>query len=478
MKDMWVTKSKLLHFRQCPYAFSMLHLGLATPASPAVERPVTFPDNTPRLFKRQGWRWTTDKAAFRNPELRIAGRPQGIDLANGGMVPIVVVGWGWLQIPDDDDLRQINTMDRWSLAFYWLLLQPRRTRTDLEPTGWAVRDREIKPIRLTDTLKDVRFAIEQARRAKTVLSSWSCTRCEICQAHAEHAAMVARDQHSLRLVAGISFRDSLRFAQHGVRTFEDLLNVDDGRNLGVAAQRLAALKLSCAAVMNNQTMVRKPLEVALDPDNLIVLDTEHGGAFGSEGLWLISVRICRHGKISDHLLWIEPGADERPQIRQMMALLRTCDLPVVTWSGTSADLSQLANGAERWKMVGWRTLDNWLPELERRHVDLCRLVREYLALPIPRLGLKEVAAYFGVGQNPVAVRVPSVTGDAQQEEIQITNGRAAVRVREHYAMAAKKCKTYLKTALCEYGQQDLHLTHEVVRRVLEILKRTPSVPRA
>ena len=87
-----------------------------------------------------------------------------------------------------------------------------------------------------------------------------------------------------------------------------------------------------------------------------------------------------------------------------MALLRTCaDLPVVTWSGPSADIPQLANAAARWKMVGWRTLHNWLPELERRHVDLCRLVREHLALPIPRLGLKEVAAYLGVQQNPVTV---------------------------------------------------------------------------
>jgi hypothetical protein len=161
MNDVWVTKSELLLFRQCPYAFSMLHLGLATPASPPDERPVTFPDHTSRLFKRRGWSWMAHKkTTFRNSELRIAGRPHGIDPADGGMVPIAVVGWNWLQIPGDDDLRQINTMDRWSLAFYWVLLQPLRTRAGMEPIGWAVRDRDIKPIRLADKLEDVQAAIE------------------------------------------------------------------------------------------------------------------------------------------------------------------------------------------------------------------------------------------------------------------------------------------------------------------------------
>jgi predicted RecB family nuclease len=110
------------------------------------------------------------------------------------------------------------------------------------------------------------------------VSPWSCGRCEICDANADHAAKVAHDQHSLRLVPGISFRDSLRFERRGIRTIEDLLSADDVHDLGVAAQRLAALKLSCAAVMGDQPMVRKPLDIAVDPNNLVVLDTEHGGA--------------------------------------------------------------------------------------------------------------------------------------------------------------------------------------------------------
>jgi CRISPR/Cas system-associated exonuclease Cas4 (RecB family) len=138
----WVSKTDLTGFVRCPYAWWLLDRGDITvddtvsefhyrlmiegsefqDAVEATAAPIMIaPEELPSVL-------TSDKKllatpTFENRRLHIYGRPDGVDAADGALIPI--------EIKSHKDVQRTDELE---LAFYWLVLEPSRTRKT-EPRG-------------------------------------------------------------------------------------------------------------------------------------------------------------------------------------------------------------------------------------------------------------------------------------------------------------------------------------------------------
>jgi len=97
--------------------------------------------------------------AFNN-ELKIYGMPDGIDPHSGALWPI-----------EYKTHKDVQPYDEIELAFYWLLLSPRRTRGDRDRRGIVVLRRDGAPYPVEVAIAPHRFAqvrrlIVEVRRAR------------------------------------------------------------------------------------------------------------------------------------------------------------------------------------------------------------------------------------------------------------------------------------------------------------------------
>jgi predicted RecB family nuclease len=152
-----------------------------------------------------------------------------------------------------------------------------------------------------------------------------------------------------------------------------------------------------------------------------------------------------HGEDFEHVaLWADEASEERANLESLAELLAEhAELPVATWGGTSADLPQLKGACNR---LG---LEGLLNSLDSRHVDLFAHARRALRLPIPELGLGEVAAFFGVAKNS-----------------SVSNGREAQALYARYlSRYSPRVRRIIRDELITYNRDDLDALVETVRAV-------------
>ena len=175
----WVSKTAMARFVRCPYAFWLVDSGqvriedtidefqvrlmtegkefqglveaAATPISVGAE-------GLKALLMQEGAILNTPD--FRNDRLRIFGRPDGIDARSGALIPIEVKSH-----------RDVQSLDELELAFYWLLLEPYRTRLDAETEGLLIIRREGRPARVNvpitaDRMERVMALLPEVRKAR------------------------------------------------------------------------------------------------------------------------------------------------------------------------------------------------------------------------------------------------------------------------------------------------------------------------
>ncbi len=505
----WITKTAFMDSCRCGYAFSMRRAGLVPPSGSDPkpesdsEPESVWPDWVYELFARKRWMLRVDDTpVIRNPELWIAGRPPGIDPADGAMIPILIFPEHGISTKEEEIefvLPEVDWRDRWALAFYWLLLGPQRTRSDAAAVGYVVLPgASVKQYPLARDLAAVQFAIEKARQAIRLLSPYFCAQCDVCKARSAHRLQVATEQRSLALVTGISFRQALDLERAGIGTYDALTHADShaiSQTLRVSEKKVDAWKTMASAVATNSPIVLKKITLPLDPANMTVLDTEHGMWWRTAGrcVWLIGLRVYRHGECEDHIFWAaDRDIDEYRSVKETARLLgRHRDLPVVTWNGR-VDLRHLMRAVEAWTAVGKKIRVDW-DDVTHRHIDMLKVLRESVALPVPKLGLKDVAQYFGVPADPIRVHVdyrpesgtwvPTVLriGAGGTSEITIADGRDAVEallVYKHsestlihgsFKGMPRNDRIAIREALKEYVRQDLRLTAEVTRHVVVLL---------
>jgi len=177
-------------------------------------------------------------------------------------------------------------------------------------------------------------------------------------------------------------------------------------------------------------------------DDFIALDLEYD--LFKPRIWLIGLYVVEGEQCEHSAMWADDASVERSNLERLAGLLAEHpELPVVTWGGHSADLPQLRAACIR---LG---VERLLDGLADRHVDVFAYARKNLRLPIPELGLGEVAAFFGVAKNS-----------------SICDGREAHGLYVRYlSRYSPRVRRIIRDELTAYNRDDLDALAETVRVV-------------
>lgn len=449
----WVSKTDLIRYVRCPYSFWLLDTGKiafedtidefqAALLRKGVEfqvmvegaaQPVEIEaEELPAVLE-------TDVTllgvpTFENRKLRIFGQPDGIEADGGALIPVEIKAH-----------KGVQPTDELELAFYWMVLEPHRTRHDVEPRGVLMLKRDatgsdmvevpIKPHRFDEVqriLKEVRHARRYGVRPRIC----GCVVCRELRGDEVLAATVQRKD--LTLIFGVGRKYARVLEDIGIADYDDLLACDTQAVVGVMRERryysVNAVEVERWKRHAQVWATGKPVCIGSGPcvgDAFIALDLEYDQM--GERIWLIGLCIVRGEDREYVLLWADDDATERANLRRLVKIVADYpELPVVTWSGDSADIPQLKAAAKRLQLRG-------LGPLFERHRDLFAYARDCVRLPIPGLDLKGVGRYFGLARTSA-----------------IPNGVAAQSVYLRCRTARSDSqKRKLRDMLTDYSRDDL-----------------------
>lgn len=464
----WVNKTDLVRYIRCPYAFWLLDQGLVELADTidetqahliaegkrfqeGVEATATAvaTDNLSALLAEPAMR-LYGLPMLENPELEIFGVPDGVSTAGGALLPV--------EIKSHMHVRSTDVLE---LAFYWLLLEPYRTRR-CSPRGYLIlrrdgRDEEV-PVELTDrNFADVHRRVAEVRNARKRGVQPRICSCSMCSGvMRDEIARVTRAGKDLSMLRGIGRTyagalERLGIVNYGALLTRDPMAVVDGlRPLGLHVSTRTVRQWQCHAQAYEEGRAvrrgRPPVG-----SSFIAVDLE----FTPSHIWLVGACIVE-GTGREYLtLWADTPAQEKKVLRALVELIDANPLvPVVTWGGRSADVPALSKGATRHR------LGDAMNALVSQHVDLCQYAAETVGLPIPRLRLTDVAAYFGTHKLS-----------------QIPDGLVAQLVYESYlGMKKGPAKAALRQQLIDYNRDDVDAL-VAVAEVLRDLAPDPSIRR-
>ncbi len=274
----------------------------------------------------------------------------------------------------------------------------------MPPHGFLVLRRSGQPVIERVDLRPRDFerlhrVIDEIRASRTSdIPPPGCRSCPACL-DAVDAPVDAPQPSEMTLVLGIGHPRARHLERIcSISNLESLVAADP---LAVAdALRAAGVGASAAMVgewqMHARALSRRAV-LRFDPsdpfpigDDYLAVDLEYESE--TSQVWLLGACVVRGGvrEVAQH--WVRPdGAGDG--LRWLIGLVdEHADLPVVTWAGTSADVSVLG------KAVGPFGLDG--VALVNRHVDLyAEWATRNVRLPILGFGLKQVAEFFGVSHT-------------------------------------------------------------------------------
>ncbi len=456
-KGEWVSKSDLVAYLRCPYAFWLLDTGQIRPweALGWPEPPRPSAENQPESYfqhyveiarkwipaLRRSFVFERDRLLFRNDERKILGRPDGVQTAEGALFPVV------LKVKGD-----VSRIDELALAFYWLVLEPYQQVEGLKPLGYVVfADRSVlqkvrlRPKRFDEVLATCE-AIREARRRGVIPRICNCPYCK-GRPEVEQAAIEAKD---LSCILGIGPQRRARLERLGLASYADLLPLDPqsvGRQVGISAATLAGWRAHARSYDEHRPVIFGWDRLELR--DMLVLDIEYSWLDlllpEEHIIWLIGLCPVVGGRRKYEFLWADSPDEERRNILALLDRLeRYGKVPIVTWSGRSADFPQLLKAIKRLRIRPSRgVLD------ARHHVDVLEFMRANVRLPIPKFSLKDVAEYWGIARRS-----------------RVADGREANALYAAYRQERRgKQKRRLQRKLQRYCYDDLKCVVEVVGRL-------------
>jgi hypothetical protein len=222
---------------------------------------------------------------LRNDKKKIFGIPDGIDPRGGALVPT--------EIKSHKDAQK---HDLWELAFYWLLLEPYRTRRDLEPRGRLILRRNGLPEEAEAELEPGHFervkkVPTEIRRARYYGVRPRVCSCPVCSGvlH-EQIAEATRAGKDLTMIWGIDRAYAEALEAIGLSNYEALIECDP--SMVVAAFRERGYWVSVDIVESWRHHARcyvqaKPVVFGPPPpvaNSFIALDLEY-----DSHVWLIGL---------------------------------------------------------------------------------------------------------------------------------------------------------------------------------------------
>ena len=461
----WVTKTELMTYVRCPYTYSLLHRSELDPAdlfddfildliaqgqefhdrvdamAPSVE--LTSAEQFDELLG-QGTVILHPPLLF-NEELKIYGMPDGIDPKNGAMWPI-----------EYKSHKEVLPSDELELAFYWLLLAPRRTGGTDDPRGVMVLRRDGEPCPVEVAIPRHRIAqvtsyLGQVRQARITSAEPRLCGCHVCTGvrRVEVLQSVTARRH-VSLLFGVGPEYERALSALGVHDFLDLIEWDSG-SLAAALRHAGVPRCSASLVERWQHHARAYREGSAQffgtpppvSDGFIVLDLEYLTPPFGERVWLAGTAVANGtGPAQFHQLWADDtDTDEQRLLEELGHFLDAHpQLPILTWAGRGADLPATRRAAAR--------LGTTDPLAGRKHVDLYVWAQGSIRLPAPGLGLKGLAEYFAVPRNS------NVAGGMEAQWLYLKLGDESRRSRHD-----------TKQQLLDYNRDDLDATLALARQL-------------
>ena len=459
----WVSKTDVMNYHRCPYAFWLQDCGevrLDAEAGPIIaellDEGVAFEERivagAPHVSVTHD-EFTSllgdDVTLYRlphlrNQELRIHGKLDVIETKHGQLIP------GEIKLHWRPKLN-----DKLELAFYWLLLEPFRT-VETEPRGvvlvpvddgFARHELELNSFQLgmaRRLIKDVRVA-----RRDGVKPTYHT--CEICLSRPEVQQTLV-EKNSLTILSGIKARTAEVLASVGISNLDELLACDPEETARLLAGQ--GLKRGAATIRRWQghaQSYRQNAPILNEGDGItwsdcLVVDFEYE-SYRKGDVWLIGIGVLKDDDLEIQQFWAEDVDEAALNLRTMMQLVgANPDLPIVTWAGKSAELPQLRRAAER---TGEATL---FEEFFKRQIDLRAYTQSRVTLPIPSRDLKTVSSHLGF-------RWPS----------DIHGGREAGFLRRKYLRSEDAAlRAVLKADLLRYNRADIEALAFIARKYREL----------
>jgi predicted RecB family nuclease len=459
----WVSKTDLTRYLRCPYAFYLLDRGLI-PFEDAVNEqqvrliqegilfqqrveakalPVSItPSELPKVFATQSIR-LFGVPVLEHTALEIYGKPDAIDTAQGALFPVEVKSH-----------KDIQRTDELELAFYWMLLEPYRTRL-VSPRGFLVLRSDgydkLMEVELTagrfEQVRELLSEIRNARQCGVRPRICTCTVCSgVMRDQILRATTANRD---LTMIWDIGHFRARHLEAIGITNYDDLLAADTTTIIQRLYQRQCFASASQVERWKHHAKSYATLRPAFFGDRLqldgsfIALDLEYDGGL----IWLVGVCLVTCGRPEYFALWADLPVEELNNIERLAEIvLANPSLPLLTWSGTGADMPQLKNAARR------LNLNKPFEVILSRHLDLFQQVKNTVRFPIPQLSLRELAGYFAIP------RISKVRDGLQ----------AQFFYQEYRRCQDSDRKASLRTMLLEYNRDDLEALVKVTERLVAL----------
>jgi predicted RecB family nuclease len=462
----WVSKTEFVRYLRCPYVFWLVDSGQieAADAWTSIQARLIgegqqfHADVLRALPAAEGIRSLEDVIAqnscvlglrevYRNERRKIIGTPDGIDAAGGALFPIEIKSH-----------REVSASDRLELAFYYILLEPYRTRSVDVPKGhiWLRREhgderREIvlEPSHIDRVLKTLE-AVRTARRDGVQPRLHSCAVCGGLLR--DRVLKSVHERKDVSLIFGVGPVYWAGLDAIGIRTYEDLVVVDPedlvwafnerGQFTTAGARVIEKWKAHAMSYIHRQPVVCGRDQIP-PFENFIALDFEYDYVSGS--VWLVGACIVTLSHQEYLFVWADTPKKERLRMIETLMDAAASDTPIITWAGTGAEFTKTHSS------IPSLNLRSLLAAFRPHHLDMYQFMVRNVRLPIPGMGLKEVARYFGIERKSA-----------------IVDGIEANRIYAAFLQARGTDREKLRRELQQYNQDDLDCTARVVPKLREI----------
>jgi len=306
-RQQWVSKTDLSRWYRCPFAFWLLESGQITfPETVSafqmslirtgqdyqdlVEQsgtPVVIsPGDLSALLETEITILGTP--LFENKQLKLCGCPDGIDAASGVLYPVEIKSH-----------RAPTHLDRLELAFYWLPLQPYRTR-QAPAAGVLILRRGGRPVRVdvpvtSALLNEVRQMIGEVRSARKNGVIPRVCGCLVCsRARRDEVIQSVTERKDVPMILGVGRVYSAALEAAGFATWDTLICCDPQEVAQAVTQagargcgpvKVAAWQLHARALASGLPEFRPGVRWPLDGP-YIAIDLEYDVTPGNDHIWL------------------------------------------------------------------------------------------------------------------------------------------------------------------------------------------------
>lgn len=464
-EETWVSKTNVINYLRCPYSFYLLESGLiayedtiSEQEASLIERGTAFHSSVvaeaaplteyadPQQLSREESSRTFDIDLVKNHKLKIMGKPDAIDVLKGELIPVEIKSH-----------KNVQFSDKLELAFYWLLLEQYQTKRTISPRGVLILRRNGRPeqvdveIRPTHVQRVHRLHREIRDARVNGVSPKKC-KCNVCtKAMADRIDLATgslslisqmRDEH----VRCLEEFDITNYEQLRTASTDAIVARFQEEGYSVTPHKVNGWKHHATSYATGRIIVfgdPPPLH-----NGFLALDLEYMPE--TSFVWLIGVCIVDSSGHEHFSFWADNRSEEKSNLKQLTKLLSANpSLPIVTWSGRTADVPCLRKATQQLK------IKHLMNVMEPRHLDLREHFLKAVRIPWPWLGLKDVARVLGL------TRANSIGGGLQ-----------ALRLYHEYCTTRRKAnRRELKNQLLEYNRDDLNALVGVATRLVS-LQRT------